>query len=78
MTTQTQTKIFSTRSLFDFILLADVPQPKPYSAADLGYEISEDELAEAMKAPIPGDLLDPATAQISPDEFDTVYTWFIS
>ena len=78
MNALTLTKILSPRSLFDLILLADDPQPKAFSAADFGYEISADELTNAMAAHMPGDLINPSAPQVGPDEFDAIYKWFIS
>jgi hypothetical protein len=80
MTTQTLIKIVSNLSPFNLILHPDDPAIKndPFSAAGIGYEISSEELGNAMTAPIPGDLIDTSTLQVSPDEFDTIYHWFIS
>ena len=78
MTTQTLTNIFSALRLFDFILLADEQQPDQFSAQQAGYEISEDDLADGMAALIHGSLIDQPAPQISPDEFEAAYSWFLS
>jgi hypothetical protein len=45
---------------------------------DLGYEISEDELARELRACAAGQLVDQAILEIDPDEFVTAYQWFLS
>jgi hypothetical protein len=45
---------------------------------DLGYEISEDELARELCAFAAGQLVDQTIPEIDPDEFETVYQWFLS
>ena len=78
MTTQIQTYIFSARSLFDFILYAVDLQTQTFTAADLGYEISAVELANVVATSIYGNLNEQTDAQVSADEFDAAYKWFIS
>jgi hypothetical protein len=78
MTTQTQTKTFSARSLFDFILYAVDLQTQTFTAADLGYEISAVELANVLAPSIYGDLNEQIAPQVSANEFDAAYKWFIS
>jgi hypothetical protein len=45
---------------------------------DLGYEISEDELARELCACAAGQHVDQTMPQIDPDEFETAYQWFLS
>ena len=78
MTVQYLASTFTTSSLNDFVLAADQQQPIRFSASDLGYDFSEEVLANFMTAPIPANLMDQPVAPVSPDEFETAYTWFIS
>ena len=78
MTTQTQTKTFSARRIFDFILYAVDLQTQAFTTADLSYEISAVELANVMAPSIYGNLNEQAAPQVSADEFDAAYKWFIS
>lgn len=45
---------------------------------DLGYEISEDQLASELREHTAGQLLYQTIPQIDPDEFETAYQWFLS
>ena len=45
---------------------------------DLGYEISEDELARELCAFAAGQHVDQTAPEIDPDEFETAYQWFLS
>ncbi len=78
MTTQIKNNIPFFNAIIDFILLADDPKANQYSASDSGYEISEEELANAMTGDVSANSTDPSTPQVSPDEFEDLYTWFIS
>ena len=52
--------------------------PIEISPQDFGYEINEDELASEMLVQLPDDLLGQTTPEVNPDEFETVYKWFLS
>jgi len=45
---------------------------------DLGYEINEDDLASEMLAQLPDDLLGQTTPEVDPEEFESIYKWFLS
>lgn len=58
-------------------------QPRPsrpirVSRQDLEYEIDENDLARELRAQQSDTLEDQATPEIDPDEFESVYGWFIS
>lgn len=78
MITQMQTNTSYARSLFDFILYAVDLQTQTFTAADLGYEISAAELANILATSIYGYLNEQSAPQVSADEFDEAYKWFIS
>jgi hypothetical protein len=80
MNTQHMTKNLYSLSLFDLILHTDdqIRETNHFSAPDIGYEISSEDLENATIAPIPSDPIDLSTTQVSPDEFDAIYQWFIS
>jgi hypothetical protein len=78
MITQTINNIFTAFSLLDLALFADDQQPAQFSASDIGYEISDDELIEGLSEPIPVILTGQPSLEASPDEFEAVYHWFVS
>jgi hypothetical protein len=45
---------------------------------DLGYEISEDELAGELRAHPGSQIVDQPIPEIDPNEFETAYQWFLS
>jgi len=52
--------------------------PIEFSPQDLGYEINEDDLASEMLAQLPDDLLGQTTPEVDPEEFESIYKWFLS
>ena len=52
--------------------------PIEISPQEFGYEINEDDLASEMLVQLPDDLLGQTTPEVNPDEFETVYKWFLS
>jgi hypothetical protein len=80
MTILTLTKNISPLRPFDLNLHTDdqITKTNHFSATDIGYEISSEDLENATIAPIPSDPIDLSTTQVSPDEFDAIYQWFIS
>ena len=80
MTIQAQIKPKPICNLLAFLTQAD-PQYAPIlqvSAEDLGYEISEEQLASEMRAHNTGEPVDQAILEVRPDEFEPVYRWFLS
>lgn len=53
-------------------------EPLQASALEFWGEISEDELADGLMAPLPQDLVSSELPALSPDEFETCYMWFLS
>jgi hypothetical protein len=80
MTVQTLTKVVSTSSIFDFILTVNLKsaQPDPLTAADFGFEVGDEELAEELSETIPSSLIPQTAPQVDPEDFETIYNWFIS
>ncbi|HLE51735.1 MAG TPA: hypothetical protein VI755_06710 [Anaerolineales bacterium] len=52
--------------------------PIEISPQDFGYEINEDELASEMRVQLPDDLIWQPIPEVDPDDFETVYNWFLS
>jgi len=48
------------------------------TAQSLGYEIDEEELADELRSETCADCLDQPAPQIEPEEFETIYTIFLS
>ncbi len=80
MTAQTQTKAILAGNIFDFALRMDVssPRPDPFSTSDYGYPASENDLADDLSGALPANLMDQAAPQVDPEDFETIYQWFIS
>jgi hypothetical protein len=78
MDTQIQTKITPAWSL-EFKVLEENPQanPQQYTAYDFGFEADEEEIGEWMAIEYSNGSFDLAP-QVQPDEFETLYHWFIS
>jgi hypothetical protein len=79
MIAQTLSKITPSRNILEMLISAvfSPTKPSPYSPADFGCEIEEAELAEELAAQISVNSND-QSPQIEPEEFETVYNWFIS
>ena len=48
------------------------------SSRDGLYGIDEEELAKEMSACLPGNLLDQQVPDIAPDDFESIYGWFLA
>jgi hypothetical protein len=79
MTAQTLSKITPSRNIFEILISAVFSPTKPssYSPADFGCEIAAAELADEFAAQISINSND-QSPQVDPEEFETVYNWFIS
>ncbi|HEX6305430.1 MAG TPA: hypothetical protein VFZ76_14645 [Anaerolineales bacterium] len=58
-------------------------QPRPsrpirVSRQDLGYEIDENDLARELQAQLSDSFEDQAIPEIDPDQFESIYCWFLS
>ena len=62
---------------FTFLLSTQECAPQ-VSAQDLSYEFNEAELAEGMYAQLHSPCSGQASPQVDPDEFEAIYTWFLS
>ena len=52
--------------------------PLQVPARDFGYEIDEQNLAEELLAPLSISFPDPNHPDVDPDDFETVYRWYLS
>ena len=52
--------------------------PVEISPQDFGYEINEDDLASEMLLQLPDNLVGQAPPEVDPDEFESIYKWFLS
>jgi hypothetical protein len=79
MTIQAQIKTVPASNIFEMLISAVFSHKKPasYSPSDFGFEVEEAELADELASPIPDHSPD-QTTQINPNEFETVYNWFLS
>ncbi len=66
-----------TETPFTFYLAAQEASLQ-VSAQDLSYEINETELAEELDVQKRSSSSGQATPQVGTDEFEAIYTWFIS
>ena len=75
----TQAIVKSTLIWNIFSLALSIPtSPIEISPQDFGYEINEDELASEMRVQLPDDLIWQPIPEVDPDDFETVYNWFLS
>jgi hypothetical protein len=74
-----QTKTISTSNLFEILVSAffSHSEPSAYTPSDFGYEVEESELAEELAAQIPEQTQEQST-QVNPNDFETVFNWFLS
>jgi hypothetical protein len=79
MTVQAQTKFIPASNIFEMLISAVFSHGKPaaYTPADFGFEVEESELAEELAAYIPEPTQEQCT-QIDPNDFETVFNWFLS
>ena len=78
METQVQTQFTPTFCLEFVVLAKETPaEPQQYTAYDFGYEVDEEEIGEWMAAEYSNGSFDLAP-QVEPDEFETIYHWFLS
>jgi hypothetical protein len=79
MTIQSPTKIISTTNIFEMLISAffSTNQPASYSPSDFGFEIEESRLAEELSTPLPA-ILPEQPVQVNPNDFETLFNWFLS
>ncbi len=53
-------------------------KPIQVSTCDYGFDIDEDELASELLARLPNSLNEQTIPEIDPNEFETMYQWFLS
>ncbi len=79
MTTQLQTQISPFCHLEFVVLEESTPvMPAQYTAYDFGFELDADEVGEAMAAEYSNGSFDQPAQPADPDEFDSLYRWFLS
>ena len=77
MNTQTFAKTTLLCNIFSLPL--SIPMgPVEISSQDFGYEINEDDLASEMLVQLPDNLLGQTPPEVDPDEFESIYKWFLS
>jgi hypothetical protein len=54
------------------------PSPPQFSTRQAGYQIDEQELAEELSDALPADVSFQEAAEVSPDDFENLYQWFLS
>jgi hypothetical protein len=54
------------------------PSPLQVSARDFGYVIDEQELAEALEGPLPSSSPSLNPPQVEADDFESLYSWFLT
>jgi hypothetical protein len=77
MNAQTLVKTTSIRNLFSLPVYVSLC-PIEISPQDFGYEINEDELASEMRVQLPDNLIWQPIPEVDPEDFETVYKWFLS
>ncbi len=77
MNTQTLANNTMIRNLFSLPIY--IPQSHlEISAQELGYEINEDEVANELGTQLPEKVSWQPIPEVEPEEFETVYKWFLS
>jgi hypothetical protein len=77
MNTQANTKTTSTSSIFSLPVYISTPKTS-LSAKEIGYEIDKDEMGSEVLAQLPASVKDQPAPQVDPDDFETLYKWFLS
>jgi len=77
---QTMTNKKSTSNPSDLVLHLDdlAAKTNQFSATDTGYEISLEDLGNAVTTNIADNSTVPTNLKVSPDEFEFIYQWFIA
>jgi hypothetical protein len=65
------------RSLFSLPVYRSAGS-QAFTPQDAGYEINEDDLVTEMRYQQQVSLNDHTPAEVDPDEFEAVYTWFLA
>jgi hypothetical protein len=80
MNTQIEIKLYTLFNIIDIPLLPDpIPgQPVLATSLDYGFDFDEQELGRELLAPLPASVADLPANEISAEEFDSLYKWFIS
>lgn len=77
MNTNTLANNTMIRNLFSLPIY--IPQSQlEIAAQELGYEINEDEVANELGVQLPKDVSWQPIPEVEPEEFETVYGWFLS
>lgn len=77
MTIQTQ-PIYDCTLFALFYMESHTGRPLQTSPQDLGYEISQEELACEMLAQVHDNPVDQAVPEVDPEQFETIYQWFLA
>ena len=58
----------------------DFPSAYPIQACsrDYGFNFDEEEMGRELLSPLPANLVDQTIPKIDPEEFETLYLWFLS
>jgi hypothetical protein len=80
MTIQTLTEPELAFAFFTFEFQTDCQALDRLQATpqDLGYEVNEEELAGEMLAQLQRSPVDQTAPEIDPEEFETIYHWFLA
>ena len=80
MTATVQSQNLSTRNIFGFYLHTNDPstQSNRFSPTDIGYEMSEEELAKELSAQNPGIRFDQMAPEVDSQDFEAIYQWFLA
>ncbi len=80
MTTQIQIRLIAMCNFIDLALAPGfIPgEPTSATALDYGFDFDEEELGKELLAPLPVNILEQPSYDVSAEEFDAQYRWFNS